>query len=148
MLKSNAAGGPVDRVTLEDCIFDGPPIAFAGQLFRVDDARAVGGFRKGSQFAGDWEMWCRLIAHRGAAQWSEVLAFCRSHGGEERGCTKIERNGRLRPLVFVQQKRVLRMIRDQGREAPFNRDKFLHMAPVSATHLVRYSAGFSPRVLR
>jgi glycosyltransferase involved in cell wall biosynthesis len=137
-----------DRVELEDCIFDGPPVAFAGQLFRVNDARTLGGFQKGSQFAGDWEMWCRLIAFRGAAQWNEVLAFCRWHGGEERGCTKIDRNGRHRSLVFVQQKRVLRMIRDQGREASFDREKFLDLMPMSATSLLRYGAGFSGRVLR
>src|SRR5262245_58684008 len=49
------------RVTLWDVLFMSP-FAFAGQLFRVEAARAVGGFRAASQYCGDWEMWAKLIA--------------------------------------------------------------------------------------
>ena len=36
------------------------PLCFPGQLFRVDAARSVGGFRASSVYAADWEMWFKL----------------------------------------------------------------------------------------
>lgn len=135
------------RVELTDCI-ENTPFPYAGQLFRTDYAKTLGGFRATSQFAGDWEMWCQLMARYGAAQTSEWVAFCRTHGGLERGTSKITLNGRLRPLVFIQQKRVLSQIRQNGGHARFDRDEFLRKAPMSATYLVRYAAGLTPRMLR
>jgi hypothetical protein len=138
---------PWRRVGLIDSI-DNTPFPYAGQLFRVDYGRAVGGFRATSQFAGDWEMWCRLMGRYGAAQTSVTVAFCRTHGGLERGTSKITLNGRLRPLVFIQQKRVLHQIRQSGAEARFDRSTFLQKAPMSASYLVRQGAGLTPRMLR
>jgi hypothetical protein len=135
------------RVELTDCI-ENTPFPYAGQLFRVDYARALGGFRATSQFAGDWEMWCQLLADYGAAQTSEWVAFCRTHGGAERGTSKITRNGRLRPLVFIQQKRVLAQIRQKGGDACFDRREFLRRSPMSVTYLIRYSEGLTTRMLR
>jgi hypothetical protein len=138
---------PWRRITLADTV-DNTPFPFAGQLFRLEHAQAVGGFNVASQFAGDWEMWCQLITRFGAAQTSATVAYCRTHGGLERGTSKIVLNGRLRPLVFIQQKRVLQLMRQEGQAARFERAEYLRRAPMSAAYLVRHGLGLSPRILR
>jgi glycosyltransferase involved in cell wall biosynthesis len=124
------------------------PFPFPGHLFRVDYARELGGFRESSQFCGDWEMWSNLIAHYGAAQTRATVAYNRAHSSPERGCTRIDLNGRLRPLVFVQQKRVLRLLRESGVSARFDRAQFLTEAPMSVDYLLRHGAHLPPRILR
>jgi len=124
------------------------PFPFPGNLFRVDYARAVGGFRGTSQYCGDWEMWCNLIAHYGGAQTAVAVAINRSHEGLERGSSKILLNGRLRPLSFVQHKRVIQLLRQSGKQMSFQRDDFLKTCPMSADYLVRHGATLTPRLLR
>jgi glycosyltransferase involved in cell wall biosynthesis len=138
---------PWRRAELADTL-ENPPFPFPGQLFRVDYAKALGSFRESSLFAGDWEMWSNLIARYGGAETNTLVAYNRSHFGPERGCTKITLNGTRRPLVFVQQKRVLRLMREAGAPARFDRAKFLAATPMSASELVRFGFGFAPRVLR
>ena len=155
----DAAGGPVEmqiypplqtpwrRVGLADTLRT-TPFPFPGHLFRVDHAWALGGFRESSQFCGDWEMWSNLTARYGAAQTRTTVAYNRSHTSPERGCTGIELNGRLRPLVFVQQKRVLRMLREAGAGTRFNRARFLEEAPMSVDYLLKHGAHLPKRILR
>jgi hypothetical protein len=138
---------PWQRVELADTL-DITPFPFPGHIFKVDHARALGGFRETSQYCGDWEMWCNLIAHYGAAQTSVTVGYNRSHGGFERGSAKIFRNGRLRPLSFVQQKRILNLLRRQGAQVCFNRAEFLRKSPMSARYLVHHGASLTPRLLR
>jgi glycosyltransferase involved in cell wall biosynthesis len=138
---------PWRRVELADTLVT-TPFPFPGQVFRVEHARSLGGFREASQFCGDWEMWSNLIAKFGAAQTSATVAFNRGHHGADRGCTKIDLNGRLRPLAFVQQKRVLRLLREAGTKAQFDRAEFLRHTPMSSSYLLRYGACLTPRILR
>jgi glycosyltransferase involved in cell wall biosynthesis len=138
---------PWRRVALADT-FATTPFPFPGHLFRVDQARAVGGFRETSQFCGDWEMWSNLVARFGAAQTKAVVAYNRQHFSPGRGCTEIDRNGRLRPLVFVQQKRVLALLRRSGAPARFDRLELLRKEPMSATYLVKRGADLPARLLR
>jgi glycosyltransferase involved in cell wall biosynthesis len=135
------------RVELADTLVT-TPFPFPGHIFRVDYARALGGFRESSQFCGDWEMWSNLIARYGAAQTSVTVAFNRAHTGAERGCTKIGLSGRLRPLGFVQQKRVLRLLRQAGVKADFDRAEFLRKAPMSVDYLIKRGACLPARLLR
>lgn len=153
------AGQPVDlrvypplqtpwrRVELADTLVT-TPFPFPGHIFRVDYARALGRFRESSQFCGDWEMWSNLIVRYGAAQTRVTVASNRCHTGAERGCTQIEMSGRLRPLVFVQQKRVLRMLRQAGVKADFDRAAFLRTAPMSVDYLIKRGAHLPARLLR
>jgi glycosyltransferase involved in cell wall biosynthesis len=138
---------PWRPVELRD-VFDTTPFPFPGHIFQVGQARERGGFRVGSQFCGDWEMWCNLIAHYGAAQTSALVAFNRAHEGFERGTKKIDRNGRLRPLSFVQQKRIIRLLREQGAKANFDRNELLRKSPMSVSELIRLGGTWSPRMLR
>jgi glycosyltransferase involved in cell wall biosynthesis len=137
---------PWRRVELADTLVT-TPFPFPGHIFRVDYARALGGFRESSQFCGDWEMWSNLIARHGAAQTSAIVACNRSHQSAGRGCTKIDLNGRLRPLVFVQQKRVLRLLRQSGAKADFDRAEFLRKAPMSVDYLIKHGAHLPARIL-
>jgi glycosyltransferase involved in cell wall biosynthesis len=121
---------------------------FPGIVFKVACARAVGGFRKTSQFCGDFEMWCNITAQHGSAQTERNVAFSRAHEGIERGTTKIHISGRLRPLVFVQQKRIVHLLRQQGRPARFDRRRFLRAVPMAVSELLRRGWIWSPRLLR
>ena len=138
---------PWRRVEIADTLRN-TPFPFPGQVFAVEYARSLGSFRKTSQFCGDWEMWSNLIARHGAAQSSATVAFNRAHSGAERGCTRIDVNGRLRPLVFVQQKRVLRLLRQAGVKADFDRAEFLRTAPMSVDYLIKRGARLPARILR
>ncbi len=138
---------PWRRVQLVDTLAT-TPFPFPGQLFRVDYARALGGFRESSQFCGDWEMWSNLIARYGAAQTSALVAYNRGHTSAERGCTQVYLSGRLRPLVFVQQKRVLRLLRQSGAPSRFDRAAFLRSTPMSVDYLIDCGASLPPRLLR
>jgi hypothetical protein len=93
-------------------------------------------------------MWCNLIAHYGGAQTAVAVAINRSHEGLERGTSKIFLNGRLRPLSFVQQKRIIHLLRQSGKEGRFQRDDFLKTSPMSADYLVRHGAALTPRLLQ
>jgi glycosyltransferase involved in cell wall biosynthesis len=138
---------PWRKVELADTLRT-TPLPFPGHIFRVDHARQIGGFRESSQFCGDWEMWSQLIARYGAAQTRATVAYKRAHMSKERGCTRIDLNGRLRPLVFVQQKRVLRMLRDSGKEVRFDRAEMLKQAPMSVDYLLEHAAHLPPPILR
>ena len=127
---------------------DNTPFPFPGHIFRVDFARALGGFRTSSQFTGDWEMWTRLIARYKGAQTNIITGYQRSHTGPERGTTKVFLNGRMWPLVAVQRKRVVHLLRQTGVNVRFNRDEFLKKSPMPASFLVRHGAGLTPRMLR
>jgi glycosyltransferase involved in cell wall biosynthesis len=135
------------RVNLADTL-DITPFPFPGHIFKVEYARALGGFRGSSQYCGDWEMWSNLIAHYGAAQTSVVVGYNVSHGGLERGTSKIYLNGRLRPLTFIQQKRILHLLRQEGANAAFDRAELLRRSPMSIRYLIEQGASLSPRLLR
>ena len=123
------------------------PFSFPGHLFRVSDARAVGGFRETSFMCGDWEMWAKLMAFGGAAQSSRVVAFNRSHAGWDRGSNQAARSGRHLPTTFAQHKRILALLAKRG--APkFDRKGWQQRSPMSTRFLLRYAQTLSPRLLR
>jgi len=121
-------------------------VLFPGQLFRVEHARALGGFRSTSLFAGDWEMWFKLSATYGAAQTREPVAFARSHTGRERGTRQIERSGKKFGLDNVQRKRNLAILKRMGYPVVFSRQPD-GWDPIPTRFLVQNAANFSPRLL-
>ncbi len=135
------------EVRLEDTIWL-TPFPFPGQLFRADEARAVGGFRATSQYCGDWEMWCDLIARSGGAQTRDLVAYQRQHTGEDRGTNVVVRSGRVQPLSYVQHKRILHLLRAAGRPRALDRREYQLRYQVPTRFLLRYGAGLSPRLLR
>lgn len=137
---------PWRPVALND-IRHSTPFAFAGQLLHAPSATALGGFRATSQFAGDWEMWARLIAHYGGAETRDQVAFTLHHGGADRGSNVVQRGGRQHALMYVQRKRIVALLRRQGEPAVM--DRALHQAldPVSLRFLLDHGAGMPPRIL-
>jgi hypothetical protein len=123
------------------------PFCFAGHLFRVSDARAVGGFRETSFMCGDWEMWAKLMAFGGAAQSSRVVAFNRSHQGWDRGSNQVSRSGRHLPTTFAQHKRILALLAG-SRALKFDRIEWQRRLPMSTRFLLQNSQTLSPRLLR
>ena len=122
------------------------PALFPGQLFRVDRARSLGGFRRASLWAGDWEMWFKLSAAHGSAQTRATVAFARTHSGAERGTSKIERNGRKFALDNVQRKRNLAILKTMGYSALFQRQP-PGWPSIPLKFLLQSSANVSPRLL-
>lgn len=135
----------IDVVELADECF----LLFPGQLFRVADAQALGGFRKNSFFTGDWDMWFRLALRFGAAQSAAEVAVSRSHEGVDRGTSLVVRNGCKWALDNVQRKRNLAILRAERKLViPFQRDKFLRQSPISSRVMLRFASRFSRRILR
>ena len=123
-------------------------VLFPGQIFRVADARAVGGFRTGSYFTGDWDMWFRLALRFGAAQTATEVAVNRSHEGVDRGTSRVLRMGWKWALDNVQRKRNLALLqKEKGITIPFDRTKLLKASPIPSRLLLRLAGGFSRRML-
>lgn len=149
LIEENWASGlvPFRTVELNDFLLQSP-LFFPGQLFRKDDALKVGGFRRFSQYAGDWEMWIRLIALRGGAQTLDAVAYHRFHDGVDRGTTLVARAGRRLPLNYVQVKRNIAMARSAGFPIVFDRRAIQRDRPVPVTFLLQYGRNLSERLLK
>lgn len=135
-----------ERIALRD-VYQATPIAFAGTLFSVNAVRALGGFNPHSQFAGDWEMWSKLIAHYGAAATRDHVSYVLSHYGADRGSAVIDRSGRAHALNYVQRKRIVALLKQQGKPMSIDRRRDQASTPVSVGALLRFGADMSPRLL-
>jgi len=144
-LDAPAAPGWTD-VDLEAAAFNNT-FLFPGQLFRVDDARALGGFRATSRYCGDWEMWFKLAARYGAAKSGAKVACLRIHGGHDRGTTSIERSGKKYGLENVQRKRNVALLSRNGRSLRFDRVAIQAAFPLPIKFLLTSAAGSSDRIL-
>jgi glycosyltransferase involved in cell wall biosynthesis len=133
----------VDVIELADAMI----VPFSGNLFCVANARAIGGFRKASYYAGDWDMWFRLALRFGAAQSAMEVSVVRSHSGGDRGTTCVERKGWKWVLASVQRKRNLALLRrERGIVIPFDRVKLLEQNPIPSRLLFQHAGGFSKRM--
>lgn len=135
------------RITLRD-VYQFTPIAFAGTLFSAGAVRSLGGFNPHSQFAGDWEMWSKLIAGFGAAATREDVGCVTSHYGADRGSTVALRSGKVHALNYVQRKRIIALMKHQGMERAVDRLGDQARCPVPIHMLLDYGALMSPRLLR
>jgi glycosyltransferase involved in cell wall biosynthesis len=128
---------------------DENPSFFAGQLLNIEAARALGGFRANSYFTGDWDAWFRLALRFGASQSASVVSLMRSHEGDDRGTSRVERKGWKWALDNVQRKRNLFLLqREKGVSIPFDRVKLLRNSPIPTRLLLRHAHDFSERILR
>jgi glycosyltransferase involved in cell wall biosynthesis len=134
------------RVTLQDVKW-ATPFAFPGQLINVEHALAVGGFRKTSQYCGDWEVWCKLIAHYGGACTGATVAFYRQHADWERASNRVLRAGKVYPLNYVQIKRAFHLLRQAGVPEKIDRITYQKQRPISTRFLLRHGVNLSPRML-
>lgn len=123
------------------------PFPFPGQLFKIDQAKALGGFRKTSLYCGDWEMWMNLIAVHGSAQISERVAFQLQHSGWDRGTNRVIRSGWLYALTYVQHKRNLKLLATNGIHLRFDRLAFQKWAPLPTRFLLTYGHTLRRRIL-
>jgi glycosyltransferase involved in cell wall biosynthesis len=122
------------------------PFWFAGHLFRVADAKAVGGFRATSFMCGDWEMWAKLVALGGAAQSSQIVAFNRNHEEWGRGTNQSGRTGRHFPTAVAQHKRILALMA-KGKPSKFDRLAWQQRQTMPTRYLFQYGHALSPRLL-
>ncbi len=114
------------------------PIVFAGQLMKVQSAIDVGGFRKTSQYCGDWEMWTKLALHSGVAATTRIVAGMREHQVAGRGTGKVDLNGKKYALVYAQVKRNISSLKKEASlEMPFDRRRIATRTPFSIGFLLR-----------
>ncbi|MGH7950742.1 MAG: glycosyltransferase family 2 protein [Limisphaerales bacterium] len=132
----------VDIVKAADTNF----MFFPGQLLRIADVRAVGGFHSAFCFTGDWDLWFRLALKFGAAQSSAEVSIARSH--EDTGTSIILRKGGKWALDNVQRKRNLALLqKEKGIVIPFERAKLLEHSPIPSRVLLRDAKNFNRRIL-
>lgn len=130
------------RKFAEECL-----VLFPGQLFRVAAAREVGSFKPVSFFTGDWDMWFRLTLQFGGAQTATEVSAMRSHEGDDRGTTRVERMGWKWALDNVQRKRNLARLRqEKGINIPFDRTKLLAESPIPSRLIFRHARKFTKRI--
>lgn len=139
--------GESQRIQLSD-LYQSTPIAFAGTLFGADAVRSVGGFNPHSQFAGDWEMWSKLVARYGGAATRDQVSYVLSHYGTDRGSIVVMRSGKAQALNYVQRKRIVAMLKAQGTTLPIDRRRDQALMPVSVRMLLECGGSMSPRLLR
>ena len=135
------------RITLRES-YHGTPAAFAGTVFSTAAVRLLGGFNPFSQFAGDWEMWSKLLARFGGAATRDHVSYVLGHCGIDRGSIVVEREGKHQVLNYVQRKRIIALLKEQGTVMPLDRRRVLASAPVSIRMLLDHGARMSPRLLR
>jgi len=123
-------------------------VLFPGQLFRVECAKKLGGFRESSQFCGDWEMWFKIAYFFGAAQTNRPVAFSRSHEDFGRGTNKVVRTGRKHALDYVQAKRNVALLRRKYPDERFDRKRALAASPLPTRTFFLNAKDMSPRLLR
>lgn len=134
----------IDPIELAEGCF----LLFPGQLFNIDRAESVGGFRPNSYLTADWDMWFRLVLGFGGAQSATVAAVVRSHDGLDRGTSRVNRMGWKHVLDNVQRKRNLRLLcQKKGISVVFDRTKLLTSQPVPSRLMLCYAKGFSRRML-
>lgn len=134
----------IDLVEFADRCF----VYFPGQLFRVADARGLGGVRPHSRFTGDWDLWFRLATHGGGAQTATEVSIVRTHDSAERESCRVVRQGWKWALDNMQRKRNLRLLHQRKNiSVPFDRAKPLAHAPIPSRVLLNYARKFPAPLL-
>ena len=124
------------------------PVCFPAQLFNVDAARNVGGFRPTSHYTADWEMWFKLALNYGAAATSRVVARYREHHSIGRGTTAVDVSGRKYVCVNMQRKRHMAWLRQKRPGIRFDRQALFKDSPLPSRFILQHAYAFSPQMLR
>lgn len=124
------------------------PVCFPTQLFNVEAARAVGGFRASSHYTADWELWFKLVLNYGAAATNRVTAKYREHHSVGRGTSEVNISGRKFAYVNMQRKRHFAWLRQKKPEARFDHHALFKESPLPSRFILQYGDAFSPRMLR
>jgi len=135
------------RIALPD-LFVSNPLPVSGTIFSAPAVRSLGGFNRHSQFAGDWEMWAKLVARYGGAASQAQAASLLGHQGMDRGSAVIERNGRKYALDYVQRKRIAAMLKQQGIPVVIDRRQFQRIEVIPLRMLIAHGVRMSPRILK
>jgi glycosyltransferase len=122
-------------------------LGFAGHLFAIENARAVGGFRNHSRFCGDWEMWFKLVSRYGGAHTGAEVAVVRVYEDWRKGTSKVSRAGENCLATVVQRKRNFAYLKKSGQVSDIDRKALRGASNISLHHMIWYGADFSPRKL-
>ncbi len=120
---------------------------FPGNLFSVATLRTLGGFQKGSRFAGDWNAWFRLAAEAGGAFTRQPVACSRAIEDTRRGSVRVERSGFDQASTIVQRKRAFARLRRLGRCHDVTVRQMRAEARPRLGVILRHATSFAPRML-
>jgi glycosyltransferase involved in cell wall biosynthesis len=121
-------------------------LGFPGHIFSVEAVRQLGGFRKGSWFSGDWEMWFNLTAHFGGVRTDRDVAAMRAIG-TKKGSSRIVRMGLDHAATIIQRKRNFAYLRQLGRARNMTVREMRLLARPQLRVLLKHAATFRPRML-
>jgi glycosyltransferase involved in cell wall biosynthesis len=125
------------------------PVCFPAQLFKVEAARAMGGFRGSSHYTADWEMWFKLALNYGAVATNRVVANYREYLSAGRGTSNVDISGTKYACTNMQRKRNMAWLRQKNPSAiRFDRRALFKESPMSSRFILQYGRAFSPRMLR
>jgi glycosyltransferase involved in cell wall biosynthesis len=124
------------------------PVCFPAQLFNVQAARSVGGFRASSHYTADWEMWFKLAINYGAAATNRVVANYREYHSAGRGTSDVDISGRKFACTNMQRKRHMAWLRQRKQAVCFDRHILFRDSPMPSRFILQYGYAFSPRMLR
>jgi glycosyltransferase involved in cell wall biosynthesis len=124
------------------------PVCFPAQLFNVEAARTLGGFRPSSRYCADWEMWFKLAMNYGAAATNRVVANYREYHSAGRGTSTVDISGRKFACTNMQRKRHMAWLRQKKPAVCFDRQTLFKESPMPSRFILQYGYAFSPRMLR
>jgi glycosyltransferase involved in cell wall biosynthesis len=124
------------------------PVCFPAQLFNVEAARSMGGFRSSSRYCADWEMWFKLALNYGAADTNRVVANYREYHSVGRGTSDVDISGKKYACTNMQRKRHMAWLRQRGVLIRFDRRALFEESQMSSRFILQHCYAFSSRMLR
>ena len=124
------------------------PVCFPAQLFNVEAACALGGFRSSSRYCADWEMWFKLALNYGATATNRVVANYREYHAVGRGTSDVDISGRKYAFVNMQRKRHMAWLRQKKPAVRFDRRALFKESPLPSRFILRHGYAFPRRMLR
>ena len=124
------------------------PVCFPAQLFNVEAARALGGFRPSSRYCADWEMWFKLALNYGAAATNRVVANYREYHAVGRGTSDVDISGCKYACVNMQRKRHMAWLRQKKPAVRFDRRALFKESPLPSRFILQHGYAFPRRMLR
>lgn len=132
----------IDLRTLADSNW----LGFGGHLFPIEFVQRLGGFRSGSVFCGDWEMWFKLSASFGGIYTSTPVAVARLYEDRRKGTSKVVRSGQNHAAIVVQRKRNYAWLKQAGLVKEVDVAALRGGGSVGLRQILLYGSGFSRRM--
>ena len=134
----------IDLRTLADINW----LGFGGHLFSKECVQRLGGFRPGSVFCGDWEMWFKLCATFTGIYTTTPVVVARQYEDRRKGTSKVARSGRNHVANIVQRKRNYAWLKQAGLAQEVDVAALRAGEAAGVRLILLHGSGFSRRMFR